>query len=66
VRFRTYWNFELDIPYFEDWIYGDALKHLYDCRMQGLLDGFRHLAIDWMTCSVEVDVGRGRREVQDK
>lgn len=49
-RFDCYWNFDVDIVYVELPFLGHidaANKQLYDMRLQGLLDGVKHLAVDW-------------------
>jgi hypothetical protein len=50
VRFNCYWNFDFDILYVELPFLGQvdaASKQLSDMRKRGLLDGVKHLAVDW-------------------
>jgi 2EXR family len=49
-RFNCYWNFGVDLLYVELPFLGQvdvASKQLYDMRKRGLLDGVKHLAVDW-------------------
>jgi hypothetical protein len=49
-RFNCYWNFDLDLLYIELPFLEQtdaASKQLYDMWKRGLLDGFKHLAVDW-------------------
>jgi len=62
--FNCYWNFDIDILYVEIPFLGQidaASKQLYDMRKRGLLDGVKHLGVDW-----EMGIlcfGLGRRNI---
>jgi hypothetical protein len=49
--FGAYWNLEIDVPYFE-LPEGDNSRNevllIPEMRKAGLLDAFKHIAIDWM------------------
>lgn len=49
-RFNCYWNFNIDLLYVELPFLGQAgaaSKQLYDMWKRGLLNGVKHLAVDW-------------------
>jgi hypothetical protein len=48
LRFNCYWNLEIGTLYIEvkRWGEDDAMRQLWDVRTRGLLDGFKHLALD--------------------
>jgi hypothetical protein len=49
-HFKAYWNLEIDTLYLEHRApagTGDCMQQLSNLRARGMLEGFKHLAVEW-------------------